>query len=109
LVFHRGAYFYFTGTLAYAVDSYSANVSEMLIAMCCGKQLISFAFGIYLLDWVEKSGYAVIIAGAFCAALLANNLGVFLFLFYGKTIRRQWANTWLARLHKKSIKQVMAH
>lgn len=41
-----GAYFYFTGTLAYAVDSYNANVSEMLIAMCCGKQLISFAFGI---------------------------------------------------------------
>lgn len=41
-----GAYFFFTGTLAYAVDSYNANVSEMLIAMCCGKQLISFAFGV---------------------------------------------------------------
>lgn len=28
-----GSYFYFTFTLAYAVDSYQANTSEMLIAM----------------------------------------------------------------------------
>ena len=28
-----GSYFYFTFTLAYAVDSYMANTSEMLIAM----------------------------------------------------------------------------
>lgn len=38
-----GSYFFFTFTLAYAVDSYTANTSEMLIAMCVGKQLISFA------------------------------------------------------------------
>ena len=36
----RGAYFYFTFTLAYAVDSYTANTSEMLIAMCVGKQMV---------------------------------------------------------------------
>ena len=101
--------FYFTGTLAYAVDSYNANVSEMLIAMCVGKQLISFGFGEKLLDWVAKSGYAVIIAGVFCGVLLANNLCVFIFMFWGKSIRRTWANTSLARLHKKSIRQVMSH
>lgn len=32
------AYFYFTFTLAYAVDSYYSNTSEMLIAMNLGKQ-----------------------------------------------------------------------
>ncbi|QKX62941.1 uncharacterized protein TRUGW13939_10109 [Talaromyces rugulosus] len=37
-----GSYFYFTFTLAYAVDSYYANTSEMLIAMNLGKQAISF-------------------------------------------------------------------
>ena len=37
---------YFTFTLAYSIDSYNANMSETLIAMCVGKQLISFAFGI---------------------------------------------------------------
>ncbi|KAI5370886.1 putative major facilitator superfamily, MFS transporter superfamily [Septoria linicola] len=104
-----GAYFYFTGTLAYAVDSHDANVSEMLIAMCCGKQLISFAFGIYLLDWIQTSGYAVIIAGVFCGVLFVNNLFVLVFMLFGKRIRRAWARTWLARLHKKSIKQVMSH
>jgi len=101
--------FYFTGTLAYAVDSYNANVSEMLIAMCVGKQLISFAFGVYLLDWVQQSGYAVIIAGVFCGVLLGNNLCVLLFMFFGKRMRRYFAGTALARLHKKSIRQVMAH
>jgi hypothetical protein len=64
-----GSYFYFTFTLAYAVDSYPANTSEMLIAMCIGKQIISFAFGLYLLEWVETSGYVVIIAGVFVAGL----------------------------------------
>jgi len=33
-----GSYFFFTFTLAYAVDSYMANTSEMLIAMNLGKQ-----------------------------------------------------------------------
>lgn len=95
--------------MAYAIDSHDANVSEMLIAMCCGKQLISFAFGIYLLDWIQTSGYAVIIAGVFCGVLFANNLFVLVFMLFGKRIRRAWARTWLARLHKKSIKQVMSH
>ncbi|KAF9892977.1 hypothetical protein FE257_000569 [Aspergillus nanangensis] len=51
-----GSYFYFTITLAYAVDSYYANTSEMLIAMNLGKQAISFGMGSYLLDWILESG-----------------------------------------------------
>ncbi|KAF7193122.1 putative MFS-type transporter [Pseudocercospora fuligena] len=104
-----GAYFFFTGTLAYAVDSYNANVSEMLIAMCVGKQLISFGFGEKLLDWVATNGYAVIIAGVFCGVLFANNLCVFIFMFFGKRIRRFIAGTALARMHKKTIREIMAH
>ncbi|EMC94711.1 hypothetical protein BAUCODRAFT_557925 [Baudoinia panamericana UAMH 10762] len=104
-----GSYFFFTFTLAYAVDSYNANTSEMLIAMCVGKQMISFAFGLYLLEWVIESGYAVIIAGVFCGVLLANNLFVFVFMAFGKRIRTFYAGTWLSRWHKKTIKQVMTH
>ena len=99
-----GSYFYFTFTLAYAVDVYNANTSEMLIAMCVGKQMISFAFGLYLLNWVLESGYAVIIAGVFCGVLLANNLVLFVFMFFGKRIRTFYAHTWLARMHRKTIK-----
>lgn len=40
-----GSYFYFTFALAYAVDSYTANTAEMLIAMNIGKQAISFGMG----------------------------------------------------------------
>ena len=125
-----GSYFYFTFTLAYAIDScmcrtqssillihtltYSvlidtANTSEMLIAMCVGKQLISFAFGIYILEWVIQSGYVVIIAGVFCAVLFANNLLVIPFMIFGKQIRTIWAGTWLAKMHRKTVKQVMTH
>ncbi|EME87662.1 uncharacterized protein MYCFIDRAFT_212975 [Pseudocercospora fijiensis CIRAD86] len=100
---------FFTGTLAYAVDSYNANVPEMLIAMCVGKQLISFGFGEKVLDWVARDGYAVIIAGAFCGVLFANNLCVFIFMFFGKRIRRFYAGTWLARFHKDTIREIMAH
>lgn len=39
------SYFYFTFALSYAVDSYNANTSEMLIAMNIGKQAISFGMG----------------------------------------------------------------
>lgn len=39
------ALFCFTFTLAYAVDSYNANISEMLIAMNIGKNAISFGMG----------------------------------------------------------------
>jgi hypothetical protein len=118
-----GSYFFFTFTLAYAIDSCkhssphtsltpyanaipdTANTSEMLIAMCVGKQLISFAFGIYLLDWVLEDGYATIIAGVFCAVLFANNLILLPLMIYGKRIRTFYAHTWLATLHKKTIKQ----
>lgn len=105
-----GAYFYFSFTLAYAIDSYQANTSEMLIAMNLGKQAISFGMGFYLLDWVLQRGYAVIIAGIFGAVLLANNLALLVFMAWGKKIRIFMARTWLARLHKRSIKgQVMTH
>ena len=81
----------------------------MLIAMCVGKQLISFAFGIYLLDWVLESGYAVIVAGVFCAVLFVNNLMIIPFMLFGKRIRTYYANTWLASMHRKTVKQVMTH
>src|ERR1700761_6233375 len=80
-----------------------------LIAMCVGKQLISFAFGIYLLNWVLESGYVTIVAGAFCGVLFANNLMVIPFMIFGKRIRTFYAGTWLAKMHKKTVKQVMAH
>jgi len=87
----------------------TANTSEMLIAMCVGKQLISFAFGLYLLDWVTVSGYATIIAGIFCAVLFVNNLMVIPFMLFGKSIRTYFAGTWLARMHKRTVKQEMTH
>jgi uncharacterized membrane protein len=90
-----GALFYFSFTLAYAVDSYQANTSEMLIAMNLGKQSISFGMGIYLLDWILKDGFAVTISGIFTAVL-----------FYGKKIRIFMSKTWLARLHRGTIKSV---
>jgi hypothetical protein len=40
-----GAYFYFTYTMAYAVDSYSASLPELLIATNLGKSAISFGMG----------------------------------------------------------------
>jgi hypothetical protein len=103
------SYFYFTYTLAYAVDSYAANISEMLIAMNIGKQAISFGMGIDLIEWVTQHGYAVMIAGAFCSLLLANNLALIIFMIYGKRIRGAMARSWLARLHKRSIKEVATH
>lgn len=101
-----GAIFFFSFTLAYAVDSYNANTSEMLIAMNLGKQAISFGMGIYLLDWILERGYAVTISGIFAAVLLANNLVLLIFMIWGKRIRIFMNRTWLARLHKKTIKSV---
>ncbi len=103
------AYFYFTFTLAYAIDSYNANISEMLIAMNLGKQAISFGMGIDLLDWITEHGYAVMIAGVFGAVLLANNLTLFVFMAYGKRIRIYMAGTWLARMHKRTVREVATH
>lgn len=95
-------YFYFSFTLAYAVDSYYANTSEMLIAMNLGKQAISFGLGSYLLDWILTDGYAVVIAGIFCAVVAANNLLLLVFMGYGKRIRIWTARSWLGRLHQRN-------
>ncbi len=103
------SYFYFTFTLAYAIDSYTTNVSEMLIAMNLGKQAISFGMGLDLLDWVLEHGYAVMIAGVFCAILLANNLALLVFMLWGKRIRAFMAKTWLARIHRDSVREIATH
>lgn len=103
------AYFYFSFTLAYAVDSYNANLSEMLIAMNIGKQIISFGFGLKVLEWTLESGYAVVMSGIFGGVLLANNLVLLVFMFWGKRIRRFMAETWLARLHFRSVREVATH
>jgi len=42
-------FFYFSYTIVYAVDSYFANTSEVLIAINIGKQAISFGFGFAVL------------------------------------------------------------
>ncbi|KXX79836.1 Protein HOL1 [Madurella mycetomatis] len=96
-------YFFFTLTLAYAVDSYNANLSEMLIIMNLGKQAISFGFSGYLLNWIAKHGYATIIAGAFVPILMANNLMTFVFMIWGKKIRVATSRSWLARFHAKTV------
>ncbi|KAJ1299709.1 hypothetical protein OPQ81_005035 [Rhizoctonia solani] len=66
------SYFYFTFVLSYALDSYTANTSEMLIAMNIGKQAISFGMGIDILEWVVENGYAVMIAGVFLWSLVGE-------------------------------------
>lgn len=103
------SYFYFTFTLAYAIDSYTANISEMLIAMNLGKQAISFGMGLDLLNWVMQHGYAVMIAGVFCGILLANNLALVAFMLWGKRIRAFMAKTWLARVHRDSVREIATH
>ncbi|TAQ83485.1 hypothetical protein B7494_g8192 [Chlorociboria aeruginascens] len=95
-------FFYFTFTLAYAVDSYTANLSEMLIAMNLGKQAISFGMGFKLLTWILENGYVRVIAGIFAGVLLINNLMVVVFLLCGKRIRILTSKTWLARVHRRS-------
>ncbi|KAG4431083.1 hypothetical protein IFR05_013438 [Cadophora sp. M221] len=103
------AYFFFSFTLAYAVDSYTANTSEMLIAMNLGKQAISFGMGLYLLEWILERGYAVVIGGIFVAVLLANNLALFIFVFAGKKIRIVTARSFVGRMHKKTAGTVLTH
>lgn len=98
-----GNFFYLTYTLAYAMDSYEANVPEMLIAMNIGKQAISFGFGFAVLDWISEHGYITMFAGVFCGAILANNMAVFIFLSFGKPMRRWFGQTRLAKMHKKSL------
>lgn len=97
------ALFYFTFTLAYAMDSYNANLSELLIATNIAKKLISFGMGFGLLDWVKQTGYAAVIAGAFGGIMLANNLMLLVFMWKGKAIRVFWARTKLGQMHRRTV------
>ena len=96
-------YFYFTLTLAYAMDSHNASLSEMLIIMNVGKQAISYGFSGELLNWISRHGYVTIIVGAFAPILVVNNLMVFVFMIWGKRIRVRIHGSWLARLHGQSV------
>ncbi|TKX18395.1 MFS transporter-like protein 172 [Elsinoe australis] len=96
------SYFYFTFALAYAIDSSTANTSEMLIAMNLGKQAISFGMGIYLLDWILSLGYVTVIAGIFTGVLVANNFSLLIFMWKGKSIRKFMHNSWISRFHSKN-------
>lgn len=69
----------------------------MLIATNLGKAAVSFGVGSYVLNWVLEYGYGKIIAGAFTAVLLASNMLVFVFIFWGKSIRVAMAKSWLGR------------
>lgn len=67
-----------------------------------GKSSISFGFGQSVLQWVQESGYIVIISGIFVAVTLINNLAVFPFMVWGKGMRTFYARDhWLNRMHKK--------
>lgn len=96
------AFWFFTVTLAYAVDSYTANLSEMLIIMNLGKQAISFGLSVEVLDWILENGYAKVIAGAFVAVVVVNNAVVFVFMLWGKRIRVATSRGWLAGIHRGS-------
>ncbi|KAJ9165407.1 MFS general substrate transporter [Coniochaeta hoffmannii] len=103
-LFQFGSFFYMTYTLAYAMDSYESNVPEMLIAMNIGKQSISFGFGFKILDWIAQYGYVKVFAGIFTGVMTINNLAVVIFLVWGKDMRRWIAQTWLARMHRRSLR-----
>ncbi|KAH7276237.1 major facilitator superfamily domain-containing protein [Fusarium solani] len=102
-IFQFGSFFYLTYTLAYAMDSYEANIPEMLIAMNVGKQAISFGFGFEVIDWIIEKGYITMFAGIFCGVMVANNLVVFIFLVFGKSMRRYLGQTRLGKTHKNSV------
>lgn len=96
-------YFYFTITLAYAVDSYTANLSEMLMIMNISKQAVSFGLTVEVLNWITKHGYAVVICGIFTAVLVVNNLMAVVFMIWGKKIRTVTSRSWLARMHAGTV------
>jgi len=96
------AFFYFSFTLAYAIDSYTPNTSEMLIAMNLGKQAISFGMNLHLLDWILLNGYVVVISGIFTAVLAVNSLALLLFIFFGRGTRSCTSKTRLMRWQKKT-------
>lgn len=97
-----GGYFYFTFTMAYAIDSYSASLPELLIATNLGKSAISFGMGYGVLDWILESGYATVISGIYMAVMLINNMVVIVFMIWGKQIRRFMAKSWVGKLHQRS-------
>jgi len=103
------AYFYFTVSLAYAVDSYTANLSEFLIIANIGKQAVSFGLGLEVLNWILESGYAKIICGAFTITLFLNCVMVIPFMLFGKRIRIFIAGSWLARMHARSAVKGQTH
>lgn len=96
-----GGYFYFTFTLAYAVDSHNASTSEMLIAMNMGKTAISFGMSFELLTGISRNGYATIIAGVFAAVLFANNFAVVAFMIWGKRIRIWHSKSLFSRIQSR--------
>ena len=85
------------------MDSYNANIPEMLVIMNLGKQAISFGMGYGVLNWVLENGYAKIISGAFAAVLAVDTFFVFIFYFWGKKIRAATSRGALARMHQRSI------
>ena len=99
------AYFYFTYTMAYAVDSYSASLPELLIATNLGKSAISFGMGYGVIEWVNQYGYATMIAGAYMAILLSITSVVIVFMIWGKRIRIFMHNSWIGQLHQRAAKE----
>lgn len=85
------------------MDSYNANVAEMLVIMNLGKHAISFDMGFGLLNWVLEHGYAIIVAGAFTTVLCVDTFTVLPFWYFGKKIRKATSVGRLARMHERSI------
>lgn len=98
-----GAYFYFTFTLAYAIDSHNSSMSEMMIATNVGKTAISFGMSFELLSWITKHGYGRVIAGVFAVVLFVNNVSVVVFMIWGKRIRIWHSKSWLQKIQQKSV------
>jgi len=74
----------------------------MLIAMNLGKAAVSFGVGGFVLDWVFQYGYAVLMSGIFTAVLLASNMLVFVFMIWGKSIRRTLSSSALGKFLGKT-------
>ncbi|KAK4154517.1 hypothetical protein C8A00DRAFT_42741 [Chaetomidium leptoderma] len=103
------AYFFYTVTLAYAVDAHNANLSEQLIIMSLGKQAISFGFSLELLNWILEHGYLTIIVGAFVPILVVNCLMVAVFMVWGKRMRVATSRSWVARFHARTVVEGESH
>ena len=85
-IYQGSAYVGYVITLTYTVDSYNANVPEMLMIICACKQTISFGLGFDLLSWITNDGMGVITAG-FATILLVVTAQ--LFYFFGVWIEDQ--------------------